>query len=394
MREIMGALFDVFVVGPARSAEPTAVATALASRLGMAAHVIAKGLADRKLCAGQSLEAGPAQNLVRDLRGLGAMTMMQPSVGSAAGAAPKPASSARPSVLLRGAQPSPETAPLTVEAGEASDPFAPPPSGNIARPPSGAAPDPFAPPPSGNFAAPGSGSAPDPFSAPGSSPGIKLDTAAAPARRPRPAPPSRSQDTGLDEPSLELDTQPRGATNDFQQQQPRTVGGAAALNVGRLTATSAASGLSVDSHMAAEAYRIKCSKHGLFFDTRKASGCAKCLEPGRRMGVAMAEQARGFKLAEFDNPVKRAFLGLALALAIGFIPAAYHALGMGSREMRRLREEQEAVSHRPATEEIARRFEDLDAAVGDAKGRYMRNTGIIWIFISGGALAGWFRLTT
>jgi hypothetical protein len=393
----MGALFDVFVVGPAQgAAEPTALATTLAGRLGMATHVVAQGLAERKLCAGQSLEAGAAQNLVRDLRGLGAMTTMRPSVGSpAAAAAPK--ASPRPSTLLRAPAPAPEPVPLTVEASDAPDPFAPPPSGNFGRPAAGGAPDPFAPPPSGNFAAPGSGSGPDPFAAPGSAPGIKLDTAAAgspPARRPRPAPPPPPPGGDLDEPSLELDTQPRGSSDEFRAQQPRTVGGAAALNVGRLSDSTAASGLSVDSHVAAEAYRVKCPKHGMFFDTRKASGCAKCLEPGRRMGVAMAEQARGFKLADFENPIKRAFLGLALALAIGFVPAAYHALGLGSREMRRLRDDQETLSHRPATEEIARRFEDLDAAVGNTKSRYMRNTGLIWIFFSGGALAGWFKLTT
>jgi hypothetical protein len=150
----------------------------------------------------------------------------------------------------------------------------------------------------------------------------------------------------------------------------------------------------VDSNAEADAHRMRCPKHGLFFDNRKASGCAKCLEPGRKMGVAMAEKARGFKLIEFeDSPVKRAFIGLAIALVMGFIPAAYHALGMGSREMRRLREEQEMVSRRAATEEIARRFEELDATVGVTKSRYMRNTGLLWVVISGGALVGWYRLT-
>ena len=45
------------------------------------------------------------------------------------------------------------------------------------------------------------------------------------------------------------------------------------------------SGLAVDSDAAADAYRVRCPKHGLTFDTRKASGCAKCMAPGRRMSA-------------------------------------------------------------------------------------------------------------
>jgi hypothetical protein len=96
---------------------------------------------------------------------------------------------------------------------------------------------------------------------------------------------------------------------------------------------------------------------------------------------------------EFDNPVKRAFIGLAIALAMGFIPAAYHALGMGSRALGRLRAEQEIVSRRPATEEIARRFEEFDVTVAATKVSYMRNTGVIWVLVTSGALLGWYRLT-
>jgi hypothetical protein len=66
---------------------------------------------------------------------------------------------------------------------------------------------------------------------------------------------------------------------------------------------------------------------------------------------------------------------------------------MGSRELRRLREEQESLSRRPATEEIARRFEELDTTVGNTKGKYTRNTGIIWLVIAGGAMVGWYRVT-
>src|SRR5437762_3286808 len=93
----MGALFDVFVVGPAQAAaEPTALATALAGRLGISTPIVAKALADRKLCAGRAMEAGAAQNLVRELRNMGAMTTMRPAASTAPAAAPAPAAARTP----------------------------------------------------------------------------------------------------------------------------------------------------------------------------------------------------------------------------------------------------------------------------------------------------------
>jgi hypothetical protein len=410
----MGALFDVFVVGPAQAAaEPTALATALAGRLGISTPIIAKALADRKLCAGRGLEAGAAQTLVRDLRGMGAMTMMRPAASTA------PAAAARTPPAAGPRTPAPAPAPRRpaadggsvrpITGGDARaaaaasapilDPFGPPPSGDLGR--AGAGPDPFAPPPGDDFGKAPPTAAADPFDAPPQeADSLSLDVALAP---PKPAPPPRSvpaparpprEAAAPEEPSLELDTGSTRTSADEFGRQPQTVGGAAALNVSRIAASSGASGLAVDSHAAADAYRIRCPKHGLLYDTRKASGCAKCLERGRKMEAAIADQARGFKIAQFeDEPIKRAFIGLAIALVIGFLPAAYHALGVGSREMHRLREEQEVVSRKAATEEIARKFEELDASVGATKSRYMRNTGLIWIVVTGGALVGWYRLT-
>jgi hypothetical protein len=119
-----------------------------------------------------------------------------------------------------------------------------------------------------------------------------------------------------------------------------------------MAATSSASGLSVDKEVAAEAYRVRCHKHGLLYDSRKASGCGKCMDRGASCPPPSRPGTHGIKIADFDSAAKRAFVGLALALVIGFIPAAYHAFRVGARDIHRLRDEQEILSRKPATEEI------------------------------------------
>jgi hypothetical protein len=166
------------------------------------------------------------------------------------------------------------------------------------------------------------------------------------------------------------------------------------MNLNRMSATSSASGLSVDKAVAAEAYRVRCHKHGLLYDTRKASGCGKCMETGRKLSAAFEAKAAGIKIAHFDSAVKRAFAGLALALVIGFIPAAYHAFRIGARDIHRLRDEQEVLSRKPATEEILHQYEQLNTSVESAAGHATRTTGLVWLVVSGLALAGWYRVTT
>jgi hypothetical protein len=362
----MGALFDVFVVGPEQAgADPAALAAALAGRLGIAAPAVIKGLTDRKLRAGRGLETGAAQHLVRDLRGLGALAMMRPAAATdAPPAPPRPAAPPADS----GEEVSVGSLPSGLSLAYRDKDTFEPPAPESAHTTPGA--DAFAPP---GFAA---------------SPGLEM----ASDKPPRPGRPPAVQRPGEDA-VLELDVGPRGSNDEFRRPSS-TVGGATGLNVSMIAATSSASGLAVEGRPTAEAYGVRCTKHGLFFDTRKASGCTKCLEPGRKMGAAMALKARGFKLIDLDDsPVKRAFLGLAIALAMGFIPAAYHALGVGSRELRRQRAEQEMLSRRPATEEIVRRFDELDLTVTTTKDRYARNTGIIWVLVTSSALFGWYRLT-
>ena len=397
-----GPFFDVFVVG---SADPSPagmqkLASALSGPLGMPAAAVARSLAERKLCAGKGLVQQDAQALVRDLKPMGAMTVIRPAAEAPTNGRPAPP----PPPPVRPAPPPPVRGPgpgtLAMGAPQATtvdDPFAPPPSGprglTLDGPDSGSGHNPFAAPPS----APDLGLAPssgpkeppppagkDPFAGGPEEEERSLELAFSPPSRaaaaPAPGPELASGDTNVGRP-------PRSSPG-------TSLPGASALNLNRMAATSSASGLSVDKEVAAEAYRVRCHKHGLLYDSRKASGCGKCMDKGRKLSAAIEAQAAGIKIAEFDSPIKRAFLGLALAVVIGFIPAAYHAFRVGARDIHRLRDEQELLSRKPATEEIVQRFQELNTSVDNAASRATRTTGIVWFVVTGLALAGWYKVTT
>jgi hypothetical protein len=394
-----GPFFDVFVVGAADGspAGVQALATALSGPLGMPAATIAKALAERKLCAGKGLVQQDAQALVRELKPMGAMTVIRPGAseapalgGNGRSGPPAPPVRPGPPPPVRGASP---------------------PTMTMGAPPATTVDDPFAPPPSGprglTLDGPDSMTGKNHFGSPSSAPGLQL----APSSGPKDAPPPVGRDPfaggpDLEERSLELDMPPPApkaaaatAGPESSAERPRPTGGtslpgASALNLNGMAASSSASGLSVDKAAAAEAYRVRCHKHGLLYDSRKASGCGKCLDAGRKLSAALEAKAAGIRIATFDNAIKRAFVGLALALVVGFIPAAYHAFRVGARDIHRLRDEQELLSRKPATEEIVQRFNELNTTVDNAASRATRTTGIVWLVVSGLALAGWYRVTT
>jgi hypothetical protein len=93
-----------------------------------------------------------------------------------------------------------------------------------------------------------------------------------------------------------------------------------------------------------------------------------------------------------ENPVKRAFAGMALALLIGFVPAAVYAIGINGAEVRWIRARQRELSGQVGTEPILREFERLDAAVPAIRRRGIRHTALIWVLVTGIAAAGWYRL--
>jgi hypothetical protein len=347
-------LFDVFVVGAAGGdASLPSLATVLAARLGITPTAATRGLKERKLRAAKQLDQTAAQNLLKELKSLGASALIR-----AATSTPVPAPAAPPS---ESAMASFSLAPLTGGSDN-------PPMNLFAPPPSSAGIDLLT----------------------GLPPGLSSQvpsTAGAPARPPEGTSGARFAASADNEPSLDLEAAPA-------RRPSASMAGAAGLNSSRVAASSSASGLAIDSDAATDAYRVRCGQHGLFFDTRKASGCAKCLAPGRKLSAQLEDRARKFMFADFDDdPVKRAFIGLAIALVLGFVPAAYHALRMGARDLHNLRAQQEILSRKPATEEISRQFEELNDVVKSGKSHAERNTALIWVVVTGGALVGWYRFT-
>jgi hypothetical protein len=405
-----GPFFDVYVVG-ATDASPAGLAklaSALSGPLGMPAPLITKALAERRLCAGKGLVQQDAQALVRDLKPLGAQTLVRPTApnDTPTRIAAPPAARPVPPPPVRPAPPPPVRAATNPTPTRAAAPSfsAGPPSLSLEPEPAGA--DPFAPPPSG----PRSLALDEPTTANvHEAPAPDLDLAIGGRSEP---PAGRDAFSGAvdEDPRLELDIPSPKATPAPAPSASTSIGlaasgerarpsgslpGASAMNLNNMAASSSASGLSVDRAVAAEAYRVRCHKHGLLYDTRKASGCGKCMEAGRKMSAAIDARAAGFKIADFgDEAWKRAFIGLAVALVVGFIPAAYHAFRVGAHDIHRLRDEQELLSRKPATEEIVRDFEELDRSVDSATNRATRTTGIVWLVMTGATLAGWYRVTS
>lgn len=425
-----GQAFDVFVVGAADSsaASQARLAVTLAEHLGVSPPAVVKGLADRKLRAGNNLDQTTAQNLVRDLKALGAVTVIRPSGGSATASQVTPPGVSTPGAAKGVATPGhapampASSAPMrtanspalfaSLDGGSpqatqaASAPIAAPRPRGQGAPPV-AAYDPFGTPPSAPaLKADGreSGSAPpaSAFAPPPSSPSLSLSTGRTapggvriPAPAPAPAPAPRQDSfaaTDVDDAMLELDTS--RSTTGFRK-APGTLAGASGLNMSKqLPGTSSDVGLAVDDAAAGDPFRVRCGKHGLFFDSRRASACTKCLEPARRVAATIEGGGQRFKLANFgDDSARRAFVGLGIALVVGLIPAAYHALRIGTRDLRRLRVEQELLSRKPATDEVIGRFDAIDGEVRRTKNRAMRNTAFVWMVVSGGILVGWYRLT-
>jgi hypothetical protein len=104
--------------------------------------------------------------------------------------------------------------------------------------------------------------------------------------------------------------------------------------------------------------------------------------------AAAAARARGP-----DGSLKRALWGLALALAIGFVPAAYYTFGISGAEVRRIRARQAELSEQPGEKPITDEFDRLEAAVTQVRHRGLTRTAVLWVLVSGIAGAGLYRLS-
>lgn len=141
---------------------------------------------------------------------------------------------------------------------------------------------------------------------------------------------------------------------------------------------------------------IRCAQHGLYYDKTKASGCRKCMSAAREMaaGFESRNAPKKVKVANLrDQPAKRAFIGLAVAFVLGFLPAAYYAFGPGIAEARELRVRQELLSRQPGTEDVLRQFDELDEQVTRSRERSLRNIALVWAATAAAAMAGWYKIT-
>jgi membrane-bound metal-dependent hydrolase YbcI (DUF457 family) len=94
-----------------------------------------------------------------------------------------------------------------------------------------------------------------------------------------------------------------------------------------------------------------------------------------------------------DDSRKRVLVGLALALAIGFIPAAYYSFGISGAEVRRIRARQAQLSDQPGDKPITDEFDSLEAAVTRVRHRGLTHTAVLWVLVSGIAGAAIYRVS-
>jgi len=127
---------------------------------------------------------------------------------------------------------------------------------------------------------------------------------------------------------------------------------------------------------------FRCTIHGLAYDRRRASGCLKCLAAARARVRKLQEESGG-RLTRAPSPVELAFWGLAVSLAVGFLPAAYYARQSNRIDLLALRARQTELSTRAATQESLARFDALDGAVEATYRLGAGRTLLIWIGTSG-----------
>jgi hypothetical protein len=412
-----GNLFDVFVVGatdPSAAGE-TRLAAGLSAKHGVPLATVAKAISAKNLRAGQGLEQAQAQALVRHLQSIGAVTVIRPAGARAQGHAPAPS--------VQAAHTAASGPPLGPAMGRTSAPMASVGGGWPGGPAqtqgdpvarahfaaaggsgagqpqagSGLSADPFGPLSPSPQAVSVQAGAPDPFQ-----PGRAISAAPGIANRPRqtgtqPTPaPVRPSVSGLaidvaPGPKLELARNDRGASEeDMSTARSRSGGSAASLREMGMTGNS---GVAMDEDPK-NLNLVRCVQHGLYYDKTKASGCRKCMSPAREVAIKMTADTTVFRMGNLHNkPAKRAFLGMLFAVVLGFLPAAYYCFGPGAAEVRKLRVEQELLGRQPGTEEIIKRFDQLDGQVGDLHEQATRNTAIVWVAVASVSMLGWYKIT-
>ncbi len=412
--------YDVFVVG-ARDPNPVAqmhLAAKLAEHFHAPAVQIAQAISTRNLRAGQNMDEAQARILSEQLANFGAVTELRPAVGGRTTGV-HPATQITSAPTIGGAPPTragfqartvaaPHTqgmglaplglsnqtmgsgsnalggsAPRTIASGNqpgrdnvGRDPFAPPPDDRMPS-------TQVAGPPTGMLAAPGTMAAAmgrggpsggrDAFAPPtGDLPKLELAT----GRGPQPQHPADSDDL-----------------MPARRPQP-SFGHEGGGGPSKLTAESDDSGVELAQD---KMHMIRCPEHGLYYDKRTSSACRKCLAPARDRAAMMGKKggpsvvSKAMKLR--DDPVRHAFYGLAIALLMGLLPAAFHALAVGNPEVTTLRAEQAKLSDQIGTEKVIARYHDLDKQAREKHDTNFRITALIWIVGGGLGVFAWHKIT-
>jgi hypothetical protein len=140
---------------------------------------------------------------------------------------------------------------------------------------------------------------------------------------------------------------------------------------------------------------VRCPIHGLSYNRARSSGCLRCPrmphEQAQLTEQARRDQGWGWNQIRHD-PVKRAVVGLALALALGLLPATIYSFGVSGGEVRRIRARQAVLSQQIGTKAIVDEFDHLEAEVSEVRHHGLFHTAIIWTLVTGIAGAGLHRL--
>jgi len=209
--------------------------------------------------------------------------------------------------------------------------------------------------------------------------------------------PGRPSSSGLaietaPEPKLELARADRPGSLEEDPPAARSRAGVSAGSL-REMGMSGQSGVSMDEDPR-NLNLIRCVQHGLYYDKTKASGCRKCLSGAREAAIKMTTEPAPFRMGNLrQKPAKRAFLGLLFSLVLGFLPTVYYCFGPGASDVRKVRVEQEILSRQPGTEEILKRFDQLDAQVDPLHEAASRNAAILWVTVTSVFMLGWYKIT-
>lgn len=385
-------VFDVFVVGPVAPGGEAQLIQTLAAQSGQPAAALSRALAEKKLRVGNGVTRDVAEVIAQQMQAMGARTAITPSAPRAASATPVQGVAAAP-VTPKGQGPaagSPGTpapgntgakltlAPLGGATGfTASRPA--PASTPALRPltlgPPAPAPATTLPPPSVSRPVHETPGLPVPVVSK-DSPGQDYDVPSSVSSFALPVTPAASADPfgapEATEAPLEL------SRETAVPKRSLTLPGASGLNTDKILASDSSSGLAL-SDLTNGGNMERCRTHQLIYDPRKSKGCRKCQEarrtapPERRTGTTAPKH--GLR----NEPGKRALLGLALGLGLGFLPAVFYATQPGATEIVRLRAEQGELSQRAGTEEVLRRFDQIEAQVARSHTRLMAGTLAIWL---------------